>query len=64
MIARTDIISIELVNPYECTGSGEPEDPSHDRTQNCEFALMHVVGEDGIELFRRKCSQRISLFCC
>lgn len=64
MMARTNIISIELVNPHECAGSSEPEDPSHDRTQNWELALMHVVGEDSIELFRCKCSQRLSLFCC
>jgi hypothetical protein len=51
MMARTDIISIELVNPYECAGSSEPEDPSHEGTPDRELAFMHVVGEDGVELF-------------
>jgi len=51
MVARTDIISIELVNPYECTGCSEPEGPGQERTQDRELAFMHVVGEGGIELF-------------
>jgi len=65
-MAHTDVIGIELVDSYECTGSSEPEEPSHDRTQDRELAFMHVVGEDGVELFQRKCNQfskRLSLVC-
>ena len=54
MITPTDIIGVELVNPYECTGSREPEDPGHERTQDRELAFMQVVGEDGVELFHSK----------
>ena len=50
MTIRTDIVSIELVNSYECAGSGEPEGPSHERTPDRELAFMQIVGENGIEL--------------
>ena len=48
---RTDIIGIELVNSYECTGSSEPEGPSHKRTPDRELAFMQIVGKNGVELF-------------
>jgi hypothetical protein len=54
MMARTDIISIELVNSYECTGRREPEAPGEERTQDRELAFMQVVGENGVELFHSK----------
>ena len=59
---RTDIISIELVNSYECTGSSEPEDPSHERPQDRELAFMHVVGEDGVELFKNATGGSVSKY--
>ena len=49
-MARTDIISIELVNAYECTGGREPEDPGEERAQERELAFMQVVGEGGVKL--------------
>ena len=49
-IARTYIIRIELVNAYERTGGGEPEEPGHERAPDRELAFMQVVGEDGVEL--------------
>jgi hypothetical protein len=50
MVALTDIISVELVNSYECTGSREPEDPGHERTQDRELAFVQVVGEECVKL--------------
>ena len=48
---RTDIVGIELVNSYECTGGSEPEGPSHERTPDRELAFMQIIGKNGVELF-------------
>lgn len=56
-MARTDIISIELVHPYECTGSREPEDPGEERAQDGELAFVQVVGEGRVELVQSKRSK-------
>ena len=61
MTTRTDIVGVELVNSYECTGSSEPKGPSHDRTPDRELAFMQIVGENGVELFSIRPKTQYSL---
>lgn len=55
--ARTDVVGVELIHPYECTGSREPEDPGEERAQDGELALMQVVGERRVKLSQYESQQ-------
>ena len=62
MTTRTDIVGVELVNSYKCTGSGEPKGPSHDRTPDRELAFMQIVGENSVELFSTRTPKNATRF--
>ena len=52
----TNVICVELVDADQNADGRGPERPSRQGTKNGELALVEIVNEDRIELFRREVS--------